>query len=269
MTAVPPSILPLVSRLASKHGNLDLSRLDSIVVGSEPIPPRSLAEFEKAFSTAGLSPTALRPAYGLAEATLAVTMTPRGSLWTAVEDPRDADAASGQRNTLTSLGPSLSGYRVTVADGNGGEQEGRIAIEGPSLLDGYIGRFPTRPAAAGRLVTSDLGFMADGELVVQGRVDDLVFRAGRKIFLSSIEDAVFRRTRIPRQRLQAVMSDGDRFLILIEGSGGPSLERAVRGALADANLPYPDEVRIVPRRTLLFTPSGKPMRLASADRAGL
>jgi len=55
---------------------LDLSNVKSILNGSEPISAASVRRFNDAFGPYGFQPKAVKPSYGLAEATLFVSTTP-------------------------------------------------------------------------------------------------------------------------------------------------------------------------------------------------
>jgi len=56
-------------------------------------------------------------------------------------------------------------------------QDGLLRIRGPVLMNRYHGR----PDLSGEFVTSDLGYVADGRVVVQGRADDVINTGGHKV----------------------------------------------------------------------------------------
>src|SRR5690242_20570095 len=68
---------------------LDLSNVKGILNGSEPVSPASMRKFFKAFEPYGLRPTAVKPSYGLAEATLFVSTTPMDEAPTVIHVDRD------------------------------------------------------------------------------------------------------------------------------------------------------------------------------------
>src|SRR5205807_420102 len=73
--------LALVVRLAKRLPQLDLSALRCLVVGAEMVDPSVLRDFSAALCSSGLKETALSPAYGMAEAGLAVTMSSTHEVW--------------------------------------------------------------------------------------------------------------------------------------------------------------------------------------------
>ena len=74
---------------AGASGALDLSRLRSIIVGSESVRADTLVRFADAFEPAGFRPMAFCPGYGLAEATLAVTIVRPHEPWRSIAPPAD------------------------------------------------------------------------------------------------------------------------------------------------------------------------------------
>ena len=75
-------------------------------------------------------------------------------------------------------GKALDGVSIQIIDK-------RIALKGPQIAYGYLeGGFPIQD---GWFITSDLGFIQDGDLVVEARADDQIISGGEKISLSAIE----------------------------------------------------------------------------------
>jgi acyl-CoA synthetase (AMP-forming)/AMP-acid ligase II len=166
----------------------DLSRWRTLIVGAERLSPTALEEFERLLAPAGFPTTALRPAYGLAEATLAVTGLPLGERWRAT---RGAGAA------VVGSGRPLAGVSIRVVDGARRPlREGRvgeIAVTGASVAAGYAGdgRSPALTCFRdGVLYTGDAGFLADGQLFVLGRLGDALKMRGLTVFAEEVEAAV-------------------------------------------------------------------------------
>lgn len=75
-------------------------------------------------------------------------------------------------------GKGLAGVSFQIIDG-------RIALKGPQIALGYLeGDFPITD---GWFLTSDLGLIKDGELIIEGRIDDQIISGGEKISLGVIE----------------------------------------------------------------------------------
>lgn len=172
--------------------------LRSLVIGAERVEPGVLGDALATFGAAGLLPTALRPAYGLAEATLAVTATPTDvpprertldAAALADGEVREARAGSTGATTLVSLGPPCRGVALRFPQAEGVSE---LHVRTPSMFSGYHAA-PERTRERlrdGELATRDLGFLHDGELYLVGRTDDVLSVGGRNVYTSEIEAAV-------------------------------------------------------------------------------
>ncbi|CCK27547.1 hypothetical protein BN159_3168 [Streptomyces davaonensis JCM 4913] len=210
VSAVPPFALDLcVERVdPGTHEPLDLSTLDTVIVGAEPVPAACLDRFAEHFAPWGMRRSALRPSYGLAEATLMVScgdrLTASSALTldaAALEAHRVEPGGAGQRRTVVGCGSSVDGQRLLVvdpADGtpSGPGQVGEVWVGGPSVARGYWNRpeesatvFGARTASGEGpfLRTGDLGFLRDGELFITGRSKDLIIVRGRNLYPQDIE----------------------------------------------------------------------------------
>jgi len=271
ITASPDFGFMQAVRRGHTAGITDLSRLRVCITGAEPVRAATLRAFTDAFAPAGFDGTAFCPAYGLAEAGLAVTMTPPSRHWQSIMVEGDQVGEGAQVPPagveLVSAGPPLPGYAVEIADGP--EPARRLRISGPSLFDGYLTRGAAQdgpqPAHEGAtwFETNDAAFVHDGELYVAGRIDDVVVLAGRNLYLTDIEAAACATGAAPRDRVQAIPS-GDGFSVVAERVG-PDYDvtaQALRRAVVAAVGLSPSEVLIVKRGGLPRTPSGKPRRAA-------
>jgi acyl-CoA synthetase (AMP-forming)/AMP-acid ligase II len=162
---------------------LDLSSLRMALSGAEPVRPSTIRGFQQRFRVGDI----IAPAYGLAEATLAVAVWPHGK-------PVRVDR-SGR---FISVGHPCPGVRVAIAgpDGDGRarpEVIGEILVQGPGVMQGYY-RDPEATARVlrnGWLHTGDLGFLdGEGHLFVTGRIRDVIIVRGQNVVPSDIEEAV-------------------------------------------------------------------------------
>lgn len=200
ITAGPNFGLALATRRARSHPPSCAFPMRSVVLGGDRIEWPTLVEADEVLGPFGLTMDALTPAYGLAEATLGVTMKRRGALpRAAIIDGAAAHAGelvmglaggSGTR-ALVACGPPFDGASVRIAGDTG---LGRICIRSSSLADGYLDDPATTDGryVDGELVTEDLGFVHDGELHVLGRVDDVIALGGRNVHARDVELAVER-----------------------------------------------------------------------------
>jgi fatty-acyl-CoA synthase len=182
---------------------LDLSRWRVAGIGGDMIRPATLAAFAGRFAPTGFPATAFVASYGMAEAVLALTMAPLGAgietetVDTGVleQDSRVVRPRDGARARVFALcGRPLPGYVVEVRGPDGGPvaagEVGRVYARGPSLMQAYFDQ-PEETArilsADGWLDTGDLGYFADGQIVITGRAKDLIIVNGRNIWPQDLE----------------------------------------------------------------------------------
>jgi len=188
---------------AATVADLDLSCWRVAGLGGDMIRPGPLRAFVDTYAPAGFDPRAFVASYGMAEATLALTLTPVGQgLRTDVADidrlERSGVAgppAPGARSREFALcGRVLTGHRLEVRGSGGAPLEerkvGRIFASGPSLMKTYFGE-PEETARAlsadGWLDTGDLGYHLDGQIVISGRAKDLIIVHGRNVWPQDLE----------------------------------------------------------------------------------
>lgn len=275
VTAAPNFALELACRARAHSGSLDLSRLRMVITGAERVSAPTLRRFAGCFAEAGFRSRALSPAYGMAEATLAVTMVRPGEQWRSAEIDREAlsngrwQPGSGPRAAeYVGNGRPVPGTDVRVAAAEG--RVGEVQVRGPSLLSSYVGA-GLRLTDDGWFSTRDLGVLTGGELFLVGRTDDTVIIGGRNYYAPDIE-AMLAHDAVRPGCLAAVPLDGAGYGLVAEVHAtvpATDLERVCRElalrAVADAGL-RPSVVAIVPRGQLPKTPSGKLQRVRLADQ---
>ncbi|MDP8942514.1 MAG: AMP-binding protein [Actinomycetota bacterium] len=276
MTGSPNFGLALAARWARRQPPRGRFPMRSVVLGSERIEQRTLDEAHEVLGPYGMTRETLTPAYGLAEATLGVTMKRLG------EAPRTVtiDSESAYRGELRLRGPSESGGRPIVSCGppmpgvsvrtSGPDEVGRICVNSPSLADGYL----ENPAATderfvdGELVTEDLGFVRAGELYVLGRTDDVIPLGGRNIHARDVELEVEQCTGVrpgSSVLIDVPAGNGSRLVLVAEPASGASdhlgalAEQMSASAFRAAGARVAECVFIQPGR-LPKTPSGKVQR---------
>lgn len=262
VTCAPNFALNLVlrhARLLPASGSL--RNLKVLIVGSEPIRPGTLRQFADVMPPMGFDATALCPAYGMAEATLAVSMVRPAEPWRTVTIP-GATSSEGDLEVV-SCGAPLHGLAVRAPDRSLGS--GPIAIRGATLLTGYLGE--AGPVLwDGWLETNDVGFLDDGELFVIGRSDDVIIVAGRKFYPEELELTVGDHPALRPGNCAAIPDDSGGFVVIAErrrSEQRPDLTdvcRWVRRELATRHGLAPAAVVVVSPGTLPKTPSGKLQR---------
>ena len=178
----------------------DLSSWRLAVCGAEPVSLDALDRFAERFARFAFDRRALRPVYGLAEASLAVTFTPPGADVKALRVDPARLASTGHvvpgSRAIVSVGTPIPGSEVEVRDAEGKclpeRIVGRIFARGPCVMGGYFGQ-PEATASTivdGWLDTGDLGFVADGELYVSGRERDLIIVRGSNHAAQEFEECL-------------------------------------------------------------------------------
>jgi acyl-CoA synthetase (AMP-forming)/AMP-acid ligase II len=196
-----------------QKATLDLSGWSVAILGGEPISHRTLDRFAAAFAPCGFRAEAFSPCYGLGEATLFVAgrrpsaPAVRTVSAAALERGRVAEAEPGSPDgrSFVSCGTPWLDMQLIIVDPDAlttcpPGRVGEIWVSGPSVADGYWGRpeetertfraFLRDTGAGPFLRTGDLGFVADGELYVTGRLKDLLIINGRNHYPQDIEQTV-------------------------------------------------------------------------------
>ncbi|BBZ12689.1 fatty acyl-AMP ligase [Mycobacterium branderi] len=264
---------------------LDLSSLDSIVVGAEPLRDKTFARFRERFAPYGLRPDALTGAYGLAENTLAVTLKGRQTVTVnkrALEQNavrvEKAVPENNNQTPLVSSGKPVAGNVIRIVDPESRQDlaEGRIGevwVDGASKGGGYWRR-PELSAETfeARIVgdddhtylrTGDLGFLYEGELFVCGRRKDLIIVRGVNCYPSDIEAVVERSAAQVRGGCVAAFSverdDQESLVVVAEVRDKDALPDAKMLARAIRRHCHIDPQTIVfsPPRSIPKTTSGK------------
>ncbi|MFI6170990.1 fatty acyl-AMP ligase [Nocardia sp. NPDC051052] len=196
-----------------ERAGLDLSGLDMLLNGSEPIRPEALTEFTETFAAYGFRHRAHTPGFGLAEATLTVTICDwraepvvrhfdRGALAEGRAVPPAEEQPLGG-STLVGCGAPVGQdvrivHPVSCAELPTG-RVGEIWVAGANVCDGYYGRpdataeafhATLRGSDARWLRTGDLGFWCDDQLFIAGRRKDVIVVDGRNHFPGDIEATV-------------------------------------------------------------------------------
>ena len=202
----PASALELLARMGrrAQRLGLDLSSWRYAWVGAEPVFARVLAGFEQAMQPLGLPAHTLQPAYGMAEAVVAVSCGAAGRPWRCLHVAADGlqkgqtlqpcEPGAPDSVALVSSGPLLPDVSARVCDGAGQSvpdgMQGRLWIRGPSVTAGYLHGMDPDCFREGWFDTGDIGLVWQGELYVTGRAKDLIVRGGVNVGARDVEAAV-------------------------------------------------------------------------------
>lgn len=283
LTAMPTFGLAHVVRRVrpAALSGLDFTAWRAVIVGAERVDVDTLDRFHRLLAPNGLARQSLLPAYGLGEATLAVTGLPLDEQWTAVElDPgsltvgaRASEApetSTGSAVGVVGCGRPLPGVAVSIQDDAGRTlpdgHVGEIAVFGAGLAAGYH-----NPAhdleddgtrfTAGQVATGDAGFLRDGQLFVLGRLGDSLKVRGRTVFAETVE-AALADAGLPRHRhavLLGVRAGRPTAVVVLEHADRHWPDRAARLV---ARIAEGATIVVVtaPTGTVARTTSGKPRR---------
>ncbi|MQA16528.1 MAG: AMP-binding protein [Pseudonocardiaceae bacterium] len=298
VTAAPNFAYGLLGRRlpAARDSDVRDVRLDTLrfaLDGAEPIEPAAVRAFTDAGVRFGLDPRCMVCAYGMAEATLAVSFAPSNTGMQV--DTIDAQQFESRRRAVPTgrsdggatrafplLGPPLPGIEVRIIDDAGrvlGEREvGRIRLRGEAVTAEYLtvdGPESTQDAQ-GWLDSGDDGYLVDGAVVVCGRRKDVIIMGGRNVYPTDIERAASNVDGVRAGNVVAVRIDAGRrresFAVAVESrlAGDADAERTIRrdvtSRVVDAIGMRPGAVVVLAPSSLPKTPSGKLRRAATWDR---
>ncbi|HEV2818121.1 MAG TPA: fatty acyl-AMP ligase [Allosphingosinicella sp.] len=194
-----------VSSQTDVVNRFDLSRWRVAGNGADMIRPDVMQFFVDTFAPAGFKATCFLPSYGLAEATLAVTVMPPGEgiVVQMVEETLLAGGGQGERDrpqryrAVVNCGRPVREMEVEIRGDDGSilaEHEiGRIFCRGVSVMLGYFRDEEATDACldeANWLDTGDMGYLSDGYLYVVGRAKDMIIINGKNHWPQDIEWAV-------------------------------------------------------------------------------
>jgi len=257
----------------------DLSRWRIAGNGADMIRPEVMQAFVDSFDAAGFKAASFCPSYGLAEATLAVSLMPPGE-GIRLELVEETELSGGQQDAgrprryraVVNCGRAVKGMEIEIR-GPAGELLpdrgiGKVFVRGKSVMHSYF-RDPESTGAClssdGWLDTGDMGYLSSGYIFIVGRAKDMIIINGRNHWPQDIEWAV--------EQLPGFKS-GDIAAFAITGPSGEETPAVLvhcrvsdndeRGRLRDeirervrAITGITPVVELVPPRTLPRTSSGK------------
>jgi thioester reductase-like protein len=269
----------------SELAGIDLSSLNSLLIGAEPLRANAFTRFRQRFAPYGLQPDALSGAYGMAESTLVVSVRGRQIL---ALNKRGLEQNHAQvekalpenknQTPVVSCGKPLDETVVRIVDPDTGQalgdgRVGEIWLDGPSNGGGYWNRPELTAETFGARIpgdqdhtylrTGDLGFLYEGELFVCGRSKDLIIVRGVNCYPSDIEAIVERSAEEVRNGCVAALSverdDQEALVVVAEVRDERALPdaKALARAIRRHGHIDPHTIVFVPARSIPKTTSGK------------
>jgi fatty-acyl-CoA synthase len=288
ITAGPNFAWVLATRALRRLEGLDLSPLRVALNGAEPVDTDSVQALVAAGARHGLRAGAVFPAFGMAEVAIAGTFpAPLSGLRSDAVDQRvleteryaaPVDPAGGNVKVFALLGRPVPGLEIRVVDPETGDlrrerEVGELQIRGTSVMSGYY-EHPEATAATfdGEwLRTGDLAYLVDGELVLCGRIKDVIIVAGRNVFPEDVERRVAEIEGVRAGNVIAFGVEGRRRegVVVVAEARADDLA-AVRGSVAarvrDVLGLAADDIVLVAPGSLPKTSSGKLQRSLCRDR---
>lgn len=274
--------------------HLDLSRWRVAINGAEPVLSATLKRFTEVFAPSGFKAETFWPSYGLAESTLLCAAGGLGDAssvvdvdYEALRDGRLVEVAHGAGSrTLVSCGRPPVGARALVVDPLSCEPLaedvlGEIWVAGDHVGAGYWRRheeseqtFRARASdgSGPYLRTSDLGALHRGELLVAGRMKDMIIVRGDNYYPQDIERTVEESTPGLRPGCGAAFSveveDGPELLAIVQEVSEDVTDHelvvsSIERAVIEKQEVKPDAIVLVGSRTIPKTSSGKIQRMAT------
>ncbi len=266
--------------------DISLHRVRLLYNGAEPISPALCREFLSKTARFGLPSTSMYPVYGLAEASLAVTIPHPGREFPSVcvdrrslsvmQSPKDLAVGDVNAIELVGCGHPLTRCEMRIAgienQSLGDNQVGHIQIRGGNVTGGYYdpdGSLPQAYTADGWLDTGDLGFIRADDLYICGRAKEILFVNGENFYPHDLEAVAERegavelgKIAIAAVRGQHSHEDQDEVTAFLLHRGDPqdflTLARGLRRCINEQT--GVEIARCVPVRNLPKTTSGKLQR---------
>ncbi len=274
------------------RAGLDLSHWRVAIVGSERIRSTVLDSFAEAFAPCGFTPSAFFTAYGTTE----IMMGSGGCRadgparlhvdTEALERGRVEHAVPGERTTeLITCGRPASRAELRIVDPEAGTEcapgeVGELWIRGDIVASGYWRRpWHTAETFGARLAgtsgpflrTGDLAFFHDGELVICGRLSEMIIVRGRNLLPHDVEQSAQRSTpeltAEPAAAFAIDSDDGEQLVVLVGVAPDTTTEPrtlaavARRAVIAEQEID-PHEVVVLPADRIPLTSTGKVQRAA-------
>lgn len=302
-SSAPNFAFDLAARRTSDEdlAGLDLGGVVGIISGAERVESATLRRFVDRFAHFNFRDHMMRPAYGLAEATVFVA----SGTWdeNAPAGYFDAEALSAGRVSPSEprKGTALVRYQVPqspslrIVDVDTRRETspgvvGEIWVHGDNVASGYWGKSADESTFGATLLdpspgtpdgpwlrTGDLGFVHAGELYVVGRIKDVLIIRGRNHYPEDIEATVQAITHGRVAAISVPVNSTEELVTVIELKKPADLDaEAIRrfgevksnvtAAVANAHGLSVADLVLVPSGSLPTTTSGKIRRAACAEQ---
>ena len=192
--------------LAKGIDPIDLSNVRLIFNGAEPISIALCHQFINAMAEHGLKTNTMYPVYGLAEASLAVSFPSPGAALESIKLNRkrlavgdtveeSSDDISNDAIEFVFVGKPITDCQVRIADLSnhslGENTVGKIQLRGDNVTKGYYHADEINKQLItedGWLDTGDLGAFVNNQMIITGRIKDIIFVNGLNFYSHDLEN---------------------------------------------------------------------------------
>ncbi|BCA97093.1 hypothetical protein TUM19329_34540 [Legionella antarctica] len=293
-TMAPNFAYELALNFVNDQSNLDLSNMCHLVNGAEPVKTSTIENFEKKLACFGLKPNTMKPAYGMAETTLAISInTSLAERVISVSKnglhERKLVLAKNSEEVIDLVRCGMikdSHYQVRIVCPETykrltNKQVGEIWLKGDSVAAGYYQNqnktkeiFDNYISDTGEgpfLRTGDLGvFDEENHLIICGRLKDLIIINGRNIYPQDIErityDSHDQLIKNSAAAFAAALGNEEKILIIaeVEEHLKPAVYeeilQGIKKAIFEESGIFPYDIILIPPRHISKTSSGKIQR---------
>ncbi len=266
--------------LEKRPDGVDLSCVEDAVFNAETVDPDVAARIAEVCVPLGLEPRAINVHYASSEAGKISHTEPCAELRVDVVDldelARESRALAPKpgrpSKRVVSCGALFPGVEISIGSPTDPLPErhlGEVWVRGPGVTDGYVNTTGEELFVGDWFRVGDLGYIAEGELFVTGRSNEVIVRLGQKYHPEDIEQAVQRGTSMPPGSCAAFSPlegrQGDLVVVVEVGTFAGDLARKVSAAVTNAIGLTPSKVVLVPKGTLPTTPNGKLQRARARE----
>lgn len=263
---------------------LDLSSLRIAANAAEAVQPKTLERFTQKFAPYGFRAETFVPAYGLAESTVGLAVSPlnRKPRIDKIERKSFEEKLLAIETTdengleFVACGKTIPNHMVRIVDENNQELPdrhiGMLQFSGPSSMQGYFAN-PEATLAIyhdGWWDSGDLAYLADGEIFITGRKKDIIIKAGRNLYPAEVEELTAQVSEIRKGCVIAFGTEdtvrGTENLVIVaetrdkKPADKEQIVKEVIDKITTALDIAPDHVVLVPPQTIPKTSSGKLQR---------
>lgn len=266
--------------LAKRSEGVDLSCLKGAVFNAETVDPDVAERIAEVCVPLGMQPRAINVHYASSEGGMISYTEPCEALRVDLVDLEELASSSRALapevgrpfKRVVSCGVAYPGASLRVGSPTEELPErhvGEVWVRGEGVTDGYVNTSSEGLIVGGWLRVGDLGYMAEGELFVTGRSNEVIVRLGQKYHPEDIEQAVQRVTGIAPGSCVAFSPlegyQGDLIVVVETDTSPRDLASAVSAAITNAIGLTPSQVLLVPSGTIPTTSNGKLQRARARE----